>query len=67
MTKITLNGKHKEFSSQPNLNDLIGQCCQDTRHVIAELNGQIIKNPAWKNTQIKDGDTVELISMVGGG
>jgi sulfur carrier protein len=67
MIKITLNGKQKELATALNLHDVIGQFCKDTHPVIAELNGHIIKKPIWNQISIKDGDTVELVSMVGGG
>jgi len=35
--------------------------------VITELNGQIIKVPQRESIVLKDGDTVELVSFVGGG
>jgi len=65
--KITLNGKTRELTNALNLESVIGQFCKDKNPVIAELNGEIIKNPHWEETLIKEGDTVELISFVGGG
>ena len=65
--KITLNGQIKELSDTPYLENIVGQFCKDKNPVIAELNGEIIKNPLWKKTIIKEGDTIELVSFVGGG
>lgn len=65
--KITLNGKTRELTDALNLENVIGEFCTDKNPVIAELNGKIIKNPRWKETLIKEGDTVELVSFVGGG
>ncbi len=67
LMKITLNGQVKEFPSTPNLENIIGQFCKNKNPVIAELNGEIIKNPQWEKTIIKEGDTIELVSFVGGG
>jgi thiamine biosynthesis protein ThiS len=36
-------------------------------HVALELNGQIVRRAAWPGTQIRPGDTVELVHFVGGG
>ena len=65
--KITLNGQVKEFPSIPNLESIVEQFCKDKNPVIAELNGEIIKNPLWEETIIKEGDAIELVSFVGGG
>ena len=65
--KILLNGKEKEFAQLKDLKDLISQFCRDHNHVIAEVNGEIIKCHRWDATTIKDGDTVELVNFVGGG
>jgi thiamine biosynthesis protein ThiS len=67
MIKIILNGKEKEFSTAPSLKSLIGEYCQGPQHVIAEVNGQIIKKQTWEITSLAQGDTIELVSMVGGG
>ena len=65
--KITLNGKTRELTNALNLENVVGQFCKDKNPVIAELNGEIIKNPLWEETLIKEGDTIELVSFVGGG
>lgn len=35
--------------------------------LVVELNLQIVKQDQWPHTQLKDGDTLELLSFVGGG
>ncbi len=65
--QIILNGKEKELNSSLNLKEMIAQFRKDTRHVIAEVNGEIIRTPHWENTPIKKGDSIELVSLVGGG
>lgn len=67
LMKITLNGQVREFPNTPNLQNIIGQFCKNKNPVIAELNGEIIKNPQWGETTVKEGDTIELVSFVGGG
>ena len=65
--KITINGQPKNFNSPTQLNDVIAQFCKSSSRVIAELNGDIVKKTSWNITSVKDGDTVELVSFVGGG
>jgi len=65
--KINLNGQPKELLNAFNLKVTIDQFAKNKLPVIAELNGEIIKNPDWEKTILKDGDTLELVSFVGGG
>lgn len=65
--QISLNGRDHEFSGPATLQQVIEQFCKDSKHIIAEHNGQIVKSAQWDATKLKDGDTVELVSIVGGG
>ena len=65
--KIILNGKPQELGQNLHLKNLIDQFCKDTRHVIAEVNGTIVKSNQWEQKSLTDGDTIELINFVGGG
>ena len=65
--KIILNGQSRECAESARLKSIIEQFCQDTRHVIAEVNGAIVKNPQWSAHTLSDGDTIELVNFVGGG
>ena len=64
---LTVNGQQKKFDSSPDLNVLIHMISKNPEHVIAELNGVIIKKNMWGKTPLSDGDTVELVTFVGGG
>ncbi len=65
--KITLNGQPKQLHTTASLKTVIEQFCKDTHHVIAEVNGDIIKRPSWEQKTLADGDTIELVNFVGGG
>ncbi|MFA5059250.1 MAG: sulfur carrier protein ThiS [Candidatus Omnitrophota bacterium] len=65
--KIILNGQAKEIAAASNLKHIIEQFCQDANHVIAELNGEIVRKQHWDGQSIKDGDRLELVNFVGGG
>lgn len=64
---ITLNGQKKELTAVFNLKELIGRYSQNTPHVIAEINGTVVKSPQWEETPLREGDTIELVSFIGGG
>ena len=65
--KVTINGQTKELTSSANLKEIISQFCKDSSRIISEHNGNIVKCSQWQDTPIKDGDTIELVSFVGGG
>ncbi len=64
---ITINGTQKKVNSSISLIDLIQKTCKNPEFVIAEVNGNIIKKNVWGQKVINDGDTLELVSFVGGG
>tara|TARA_Y100001968_G_scaffold302640_1_gene316130 strand:- start:529 stop:747 length:219 start_codon:yes stop_codon:yes gene_type:complete len=68
--KLKINGKattidhsDKEFL----LEDLIVYLGYQPQMVVVELNGAIINTKHWINTKIKDGDSLEVVTIVGGG
>lgn len=65
--KIKINGKEREYQPSASLREIINKFCKNNQKIIAEVNGQIIKNPQWDQTPIKEGDQIELINFVGGG
>lgn len=65
--KITLNGQTRELPGSPSLRTVVERFGRDKTPLIAEVNGAVIQNPQWEETALKEGDTVELVSFVGGG
>ena len=65
---ITINGQINA-TVQPGLplQAAITQLGLVPRVVVAELNRQIIPGEVFATTVLKDGDTLELLSFVGGG
>ncbi|MGB5685810.1 MAG: sulfur carrier protein ThiS [Candidatus Electrothrix sp.] len=63
---IILNGEQTVISSQ-SLHAMIVEKGFDPDTVIAEVNLQLIKKNDWEQTSLNQGDTVELLSFVGGG
>ena len=65
--KITINGTTKDFTNNPHLSDVVAQFCKEPKHIITEVNGNIVVSNNWTKTALKDGDTIELVAFVGGG
>ena len=64
--EIKVNGKCVTLFSS-NLMELVQQKNLDPGAVIIEHNFTIIPQEAWATTRINGGDTIELLSFVGGG
>lgn len=64
--QITLNGEQTE-SAGLTLCEMIVEKGFAPDTVIAEVNLQLIKKEDWRQTALNEGDTVELLSFVGGG
>ena len=68
MPKIIFNGKETEFSEGENMQSFLQSRKPGVKNLIIEWNGKILteKDPLETFT-LKDGDTLNLFSMVGGG
>jgi thiamine biosynthesis protein ThiS len=64
---ITINGKARQMAKAQNLSQLVASYYKQPKHVITELNGNIVPPNQWTQTNIQDGDTLELVTFVGGG
>ena len=68
--KIKLNGENKTIDSSNeaiSLESLIKQLGYQPQLIVVELNGAIINPTDWINSKIKDGDCLEVVTIVGGG
>ena len=68
MAKVILNGKESELVPGEKILGFLQARKLGTKNLILELNGKILteKDPL-ANLELKDGDTLNLFSMVGGG
>ena len=68
--KIKVNGKekflelNKENAYLSNSLELMGY---KTNTVVVELNNLIINSKKWNEVKLKEGDNLEIVSIVGGG
>ena len=68
--KLQLNGEIKTIKNSDKellLENLITQLGYQPQLIVVELNGLIINPQEWLNTKIKDGDCLEVVTIVGGG
>jgi len=68
--KIKVNGEEKKIElDQDNalLSKALNLMGYKSNTIIVELNNLIINSTKWGKVQLKDGDNLEIVSIVGGG
>ncbi len=68
--KLIINGETKLLDPKPNppnLYEVIKQLGHHPRLIVVEFNGLIITREKWEQQNVKDGDTLEIVTIVGGG
>ncbi len=64
---LTVNGKPREIAVATTLLGYLENIGIDPRIVAVEYNGDIVKRDRYGETQLGEGDTLEIVRMVGGG
>ena len=67
--KIRVNGEEKLIQSNKSisLNEAMKLLGYSSNTVVVEVNELIINSEEWKENYIKNGDKLEIVSIVGGG
>ena len=68
--KIKVNGEEKEIElDQENalLSTALNSMGYKPNTIVVELNNLIINSLKWGEIKLKDGDNLEIVSIVGGG
>jgi len=65
--KIIINGETKEFSEGTTLLDVLKALSLEGKVMAAAVNMDIVKQDAWGQQKLSDGDKLELLDFVGGG
>lgn len=66
--QLTINGKAQHFDFvQMNTAQLVGQLALVGKRLAIELNGEIVPRSQFEQTNLLDGDKLEIVGAVGGG
>ncbi|MBI3009091.1 MAG: sulfur carrier protein ThiS [Candidatus Omnitrophica bacterium] len=65
--KIKLNGKDKEITGRMSVSRFLEELKINPEGVVVELNLQVLNKGRYEATNLKEGDSVEIINFVGGG
>jgi len=64
---LQVNGELRRCPPQITLPQLLEQLGFNPRLVAVEYNGEILHRQFWQQTQIRAGDCLEVVTIVGGG
>jgi sulfur carrier protein len=65
--KVELNGKPTDLDGIKTVGDLIRSKDLKPQMVAVELNGEILPRDRFDETELNDGDRLEVVHFVGGG
>ena len=68
--QLKINGEVKsieKFNEEVFMEGLLEHLGYKPQLVVVELNGEIINPKFWISTKIKNGDCLEVVTIVGGG
>lgn len=65
--KLIINGDEKGFPGEPTLADLMRDLELEQRPIAVELNLEVVPRDRHAATRLKEGDRLEIITLVGGG
>ena len=64
---LQVNGESRTCSPQTQLPQMLEQLGLNPRLIAVEYNGEILHRQFWSETQMQEGDTIEIVTIVGGG
>ena len=67
MMKITLNGESRELTARTTIAGLLAQLQLDPGRVAVERNREVAPRDRFEQTELRDGDTIEVVHFIGGG
>lgn len=65
--ELVVNGEKEQLKEEVNLIDFLNSKGLELDRLVIEYNKQVIPQEEWKNTTLKDQDTLEVLRFVGGG
>lgn len=67
MVRVQVNGEFREVPEKITLGELVRELALAPERLAIELNREVVRRAAWTETEMREGDTVEIVHFVGGG
>jgi thiamine biosynthesis protein ThiS len=65
--KITVNGEAREVAAGASVSDLLRELSVMQPHVAVERNLEVVPRAEHADTELSEGDRIEVVTLVGGG
>jgi sulfur carrier protein len=67
LVQLQVNGEPQTCSPHTKLPDFLAKMGYNPQLIAVEYNGEILHRQFWATTEIKSGDILEVVTIVGGG
>ena len=65
--RVQVNGEIREVAEKITLDELVRELSLAPERLAIELNREVVRRAVWPETQMREGDQVEIVHFVGGG
>jgi sulfur carrier protein len=65
--RVTVNGAATELTAGISVAELVDELAAGRRRVAVARNGEVVPRSEWHETQLADGDHIEVLAAVAGG
>jgi thiamine biosynthesis protein ThiS len=65
--RVTVNGESREVEAGATVACLVEQLALAPERLAVELNREVLRRALWPETELAEGDRVEIVHFVGGG
>lgn len=65
--KVHINGESRDVADGLTLDGLVSELALQGRPIAVELNREVVPKDRYGATRLSEGDTLEIVSLVGGG
>lgn len=65
--RVQVNGEICELLEKLTLANLVRQLSLPPERLAIELNREVVRRAAWPETELREGDHIEIVHFVGGG
>ncbi|MBP7745948.1 MAG: sulfur carrier protein ThiS [Phycisphaerae bacterium] len=65
--QVTVNGESREMPDGASVADLVAQFDLTPERVAVEVNERLVRRATYRETALREGDRVEIVTLVGGG
>ncbi|MEJ2367439.1 MAG: sulfur carrier protein ThiS [Acidobacteriota bacterium] len=67
MIRVVLNGRERELEKPCSIGEFVASLDLHASRVAVERNGEIVPKAKYRETQLAEGDRLEIVEFVGGG